>query len=638
MTAENRSHVQTRGLLVLATVLTTTLAWACTSSRGPSPSPAVIAAPVEPAASEGPDAAAPTQDATADIALGESAEQPSDAEPGEADGQTGQIAPDETPPELTEVDGDVAEEEALATDELLEQALDACESAGQFWREGSFEDALAALDRAYELMLHMSSNGDPVMAQQKEDLRHLISRRIVEIYASQRTTVGDMAQAIPLVMNSHVEREIVSFQTVERDYFMESYKRSGLYRPMILEVLREAGMPEQLSWLPLIESGFKVRALSRARALGLWQFISSTGYRFGLRRDSWLDERMDPEKSTRAAVAYLTEIHSVFGDWLTTIAGYNCGEHTVLKTINRQHVNYLDQFWDLYEQLPRETARYVPRFLATLHIVSDPERFGFVLPEPDPPWSYEEVRVERPVELARVDVSLGLASGATKDLNPELRQGATPPEGYQLRVPQELGATLLAQLDSLPAWSPPAPQYGVHRVRQGETLSHIASRYGTSVSALRDLNRLRNPNRLSVGQHIKVPQRGGGGGAMAAAPASPPPEPAGSAIQYTVRHGDNLWRLAGRYGTTVGAIQRANGLSSTQLSIGQRLEITVGGGASSAPASFSPSSSSAYVVRRGDTPASIARDHRVSLDELLRVNGLDRRSVIYPGQRLLIPD
>ena len=205
-------------------------------------------------------------------------------------------------------------------EQLLRESLEAYESSRVFWERGDFEDALAALDRAYELMADVPLNGDPLIAQEKEDLRRVISRRIVEVYASLQTTVGDMSLEIPRVMNEYVEREIKSFQGPERKFFLESYQRSGLYRTMIVEELRNAGLPEEISWLPLVESGFKSRAMSRARALGLWQFISSTGYRYGLERDWWIDERLDPPKATLGAIGYLTDLHNLFGDWLTAMS------------------------------------------------------------------------------------------------------------------------------------------------------------------------------------------------------------------------------------------------------------------------------------------------------------------------------
>ena len=239
---------------------------------------------------------------------------------------------------------------------------------------------------AYALILGISDQENPDIQQQKEDLRFLISKRILEIYASRNIVVNGNHDAIPLDINSHVQREIDSFtKGHEKKFFLAAYRRSGRYRPMIIAKLRQAGLPEELSWLPLIESGYKVNALSKARALGMWQFIPSTGYKFGLKRNKYIDERLDPVKSTDAAIAYMKEMHQMFGDWATVLAGYNCGEGRVSRVIRTQNINYLDNFWDLYQRLPRETARYVPRFLATLHIVKDPAKYGMDAVALEPP-------------------------------------------------------------------------------------------------------------------------------------------------------------------------------------------------------------------------------------------------------------
>ena len=278
---------------------------------------------------------------------------------------------------------------------------------------------------------------------------------------------------------------------------------------MILERLEQAGLPSQLSWLPLVESWFKVRALSRASALGMWQFISSTGLRYGLGRDSWVDERLDPEKSTDAAIAYLVDLHGLFGDWPKALAGYNCGEARVLRLSRPQDGEYRD-FWDLYELLPGETRRYVPRLLAALQIIENPAKYGMVLPEPgSPPARVATMRVERSVRLDRLDAALGLEVGTLASLNPELRRQATPRGAYELRVPEGREEALAAQIATLPEWTPPVPEYRTHRVRSGETLSQIAARYGTSVSALMRANGLRSANRLRVGQRLRIPVRGG---------------------------------------------------------------------------------------------------------------------------------
>jgi membrane-bound lytic murein transglycosylase D len=311
------------------------------------------------------------------------------------------------------------------------------------------------------------------------------------------------------VDNPHVQREIQSFTNGEREQFLEGYRRSGLYRPLILERLEKAGLPSQLSWLPLVESWFKVRALSRASALGLWQFISSTGVRYGLGRDTWVDERLDPEKSTDAAIAYLIDLHGLFGDWPKALAGYNCGEARVLRLSRPQEGEYLD-FWDLYELLPRETRRYVPRLLAALQIIENPAKYGMTLPEPEAPPSgvaTATLGVERSVRLDRLDAALGLEPGTLAALNPELRRQATPRRAYELRLPEGQEEALRAQIASVPEWTPPAPQYTTYRVHSGETLSQIAARYGTSVSALMHANGLRSANRLRVGQRLRVPEK-----------------------------------------------------------------------------------------------------------------------------------
>lgn len=391
---------------------------------------------------------------------------------------------------------------------FLDDALDLAEASRESWVGGDVEKALEALDHAYGLIVRVDLGGDPKLIQQKEDLRFTISRRILEIYASRYTTVKGSHKAIPLTSNKYVEHEIERFKNKERRFFTESYKRSGRYRGEIVKALREAGLPEELSWLPLIESGFKVKALSSARALGLWQFIPSTGYKFGLLRTTWLDERMDPVKSTAAAIAYLKELHGIFGDWATVLAAYNCGEGTVLSAIRRQKTGYLDDFWDLYARLPNETARYYPRFLAVLTILKDPARYGITLEEPDAPRPCEVVTVDKPLHLKAAAKNMLIPFEDLAALNPELRRHATPGFPYPLKVPPGKGELLLAGLDALPEWSPPKRAYVLHRVRRGETLSFLAVRYRTSIRAIMELNSIQRNHFILVGQKLRIPYKG----------------------------------------------------------------------------------------------------------------------------------
>lgn len=514
--------------------------------------------------------------------------------------------------------------------EKLDSALEFCQASGEYWEQGDLDNALDALDEAFSLILEVSPDQSPEILQQRDDLRFTISKRILEIYTSRATVTNGNHKAIPFEMNSHVQAALKLFKGKEKKFFLDSYRRSGRYRPFIIKALREAGLPEDISWLPLIESGFKVKAFSRARALGMWQFIASTGYKFGLKRNRWIDERMDPEKSTMAAIAYLKELHQIFGDWTTALAAYNCGEGAVLKAIRRQKINYLDNFWDLYEILPRETASYVPRFLAVVHILSDPEAHGIELPPVYDEFQTEKVAIEKQVHLKTVARHLDIPFKDLKELNPELRYDFTPDTAYTIRVPKDKKALFLAELDNIPIYRPPVPAYIVHRVRRGESLSTIANKYRTSVRSIMNLNRLRSKRYIKAGWKLKIPTRGRYLTLKRNIPAAPATRIKGKTIEYTVHKGDSLWKIANRFGTTTKAIQVQNQLKDTELKKGQVLIISRG-----LPTDEDLKTKS-YVVMKGDSSYVIAQKHQMTLSKFLRINDLTPRSTIYPGQIVLV--
>jgi membrane-bound lytic murein transglycosylase D len=531
--------------------------------------------------------------------------------------------------------------------DIMEEALVLLNESHNYWVHGDLENALEMLDQAYALLIE--TNGNPDIARQKDDLRLMISKRILSIYNS-------------LITNADVEKEIRQFQTVEREFFISSYQRSAMYRPIILQELKKAGLPEELAWLPLVESGFKISALSSARALGLWQFIPSTGYKYGLNRDDWVDERMDIEKSTRAAIDYLKELHNMFGDWLTVLAAYNCGEGRVMRTIASQHINYLDRFWDLYQKLPYETARYVPRFLATVLIIRDPQKYGIDLGTPKAvALSYEIVEINKSMRLQDIAQKLEIPDETINILNAELRHRITPDKPYILRVPTEMGERLLKVINQVPEAEIPRSSLMAkravirHKVRGGETLASIASKYKTSVALITDYNHLSKKHRLSSGQRLNIPIITA---SMAGASGKSKTKKSENVLRIKVQKGDTLASLARKYETTVTDLKKSNLLESDNLKLGQMLRIDgipdegntrqkkIGSDKSegkektrltSVPGKHKEVSKvKKYTVKKGDNLNKIARENNISVDKLLELNSLARKDNIQPGQVIMI--
>lgn len=469
--------------------------------------------------------------------------------------------------------------------DMMDKALDLLEVADNYWENGDVENTLIVLDKAYALIL--DANGNPAVARQKDDLRLLVSKRILAAYSAKQTVTNGKASEIPLIMNADVEKEIRSFQNYERDFFISSYHRSGMYRPIILRELKKAGIPEELSWLPLVESGFKILALSRARALGLWQFIPSTGYKFGLSRDEWTDERMDVEKSTQAAIAYLKELHGMFGDWLTVLAAYNCGEGRVLRVISKQHINYFDRFWDLYKQLPNETARYVPRFLATLHIIKNPKKYGMDLGATEgKPIAYEFIKVNKIMKLQDIASKIDVPEETLNLLNSELRHKITPDKEYDLKIPVASVSKFNLVVGEIPEGEKPGfavaadrshTVFARHKVKRGETVASVAKRYKISPDTVASYNNIKANKRLAAGQRIKVP-------VIKVARVAKEKQDVKSSKKkttlaevkqvYKVKKKDTLAKIAERFDIPVTQLKKINKLKGNSVQAGQVLKLS----------------------------------------------------------------
>jgi membrane-bound lytic murein transglycosylase D len=473
---------------------------------------------------------------------------------------------------------DATDQDSLnSTDEdqtiALHRILFLCEQSRMERKRGELEKAVERLDQAWALLLKIDPQAYPGLLQEKEDLRVAISQRILEIYSSRLIAVqGNYHGEIPIPLNSYVQAEIEAFTSgSEKESFLAAYRRSGKYRKKIEAALEAADMPTELAWLPLIESEYKVQALSPARALGLWQFIPSTGYRYNLYRDRYIDERLDPEKSTRSAIQYLKELHEMFGDWTTVLAAYNCGEHRIFRLIQSQHINYLDNFWDLYERLPRETARYVPRFLATLHIVHNPKKFGLDSVEPDPVLEYESAAIFAQTSLSNIARSTGIDEDLLKELNAELRRGIPPVHGYNLRVPLGTRDLVAACANSFPNYQRQPQHAGkTHKVRLGESLSSIGTRYGLSVKRLMSANGLGKTKALRAGVVLRIPDEPSN---KRRDVASGNHTRTAKTVEYVVRLGDSLFKIAKRFDTTTENIQKMNNMPTADLAVGQILKI-----------------------------------------------------------------
>jgi membrane-bound lytic murein transglycosylase D len=521
-------------------------------------------------------------------------------------------------------------------------------------------DSNADLKAAYEEMLENIDSLEGDLYQNgvakgeeppKEELKDITSYLSPEEAEKERekvqTASPEVQYNIPMVLNDKVLTFIEAFQNENRmrGPFEAGLRRSGRYLPMIERIFKEEGIPTDLAYMAHQESAFKTSAYSRAKAKGLWQFIAPTAKKYGLKRDSWVDERSDPEKSTRAAAAYLKDLYAMFGDWYLAMAAYNAGEGKVGRSMTRFKA---DDFWDLTQHkraLRTETKNYVPAILASMIIDKAPQEYGFNV-EPVSEVSYDLVTLDSATDLKVAADCAGITLDEIRDLNPELRTLATPPyaEGYKLKIPSGSAKTFMEKYAAVPANQ--RLRWTAHEVKRGETLSTIAKKYGVSVSAILAANSMKSPRRLHPGQSLTIPLSG-------AAPPSPvsrnsldedePTYERGERVVHKVHRGETLQKIAAEYHTNIASLQQWNHLSGDSIHPGQRLtayyrtvapagSLEVPEVADSAP----KSGSGEYLVRKGDTLFSISQRFGMTVEQLRSVNGLGKHSVIKVGDRLRV--
>ncbi len=425
---------------------------------------------------------------------------------------------------------------------------------------------------------------------------------------------------IPVVVNPWVKKWMRYFLGSGNKWFARYQSRRSAYEPMMLELLSEAGMPRDLLFLSMIESGFSNQARSYASAVGLWQFMAPTGRAYGLRIDYWADQRVDPEAATRAAISYLKDLYELQGDWYLAWASYNAGPGRVNRAIQRHGTR---NFWVLAEQdtLHEETRNYVPKILAAAILGKHPERYGFDQLEPLPELVYQSVEVQGAVTLDVIARCAGVTEARIEALNPSLLRGSTPPEGTTMvHLPLGTAETFAARFEDIPPSE--RVSYHRHQVARGESLGGIAAHYGVSAADIAKVNRVHDPDRIYVGMELVIPMHGVDPGLVQQV-AGPP----AATTVHTVRSGDTLAAVATRYGVTMAQLVEWNGLASADhIRVGQ--ELTIHGGRPDKTTQLT------YTVQPGDTVSGVAERFGVTSSQVMEWNGIQDASKLRVGRTL----
>ncbi len=398
--------------------------------------------------------------------------------------------------------------------------------------------------------------------------------------------------AIPLVLNERVESFINYFSVRDREYTRTMLRRQQVYFPIFEKYLAKYGLPDELKYLAIVESGLNPKAVSRARAVGLWQFMSPTGRHFGLKQDWYIDERMDPEKSTEAACKYLSQLYNMFGDWELALAAYNSGPGNVRKAIRRS--GYQKSFWEIYNYLPRETRSYVPQFTAVTYVMNYAQEHNIYEMHPEYPIQTAIVNVDGYVHVETLANLMDICPEDILKLNPSIAKGAIPENTreFLLKIPEEklpyFESNRVSILDSASktgketiehiAKTTTGSTYGKSRtyytVKNGDVLGTIAMRHGVRVSDIQSWNNLRG-TMIRSGQRLTLYVNDNAPVAKTTPPAKPlvpqgiPPDKV-----YVVQPGDTLWDISRKFhGLTIEKIKELNQLQDNKIKPGQRLKI-----------------------------------------------------------------
>lgn len=399
----------------------------------------------------------------------------------------------------------------------------------------------------------------------EEAYTHIVARVDTKVVPVDAPVVDiEAAASIPIPQHRTIDSAVRLFSGDMKHSIQTSLIRSGRYKELIDRALAEHQLPKGLAYLPVIESAYLPNLTSRVGAHGIWQFMPDTAREYGLRVDWWVDERADPERSTRAAAEYLKDLHRMFDDWALALAAYNCGPGRVRRKLAETGAS---TFWELLEQsaLPKETRGYVPTFFATLLIASDPATYGFKLGEPIR-VDHKRVEVRGPVSLAYIAESTGVDEDVLRELNPAFRRAVVPPGRSTVRVPAKAAETLAAVADSIRD-EDARMKVCTFKLRNGDNLKSLARAIGTKPETILAMNNLGANDTVRAGETIYLPVRARELGALLA-------HGSNSGYFYAVRKGDTLYSIAKKNGLTVSELRELNELAkNVKLSVGQKLRI-----------------------------------------------------------------
>ena len=451
------------------------------------------------------------------------------------------------------------------------------------------------------------------------------------------------------------------FTKKNRDRFQRFINNGEEYRHIIEETFKQHGLPKELYFVGLIESGYYLGARSHASAVGPWQFIRGTGSRYGLKINNELDERQDLFKATRAAAMYFKDLHNVFSSWELALSAYNAGEYGIIRRIMKHGTR---DFYELSrnKQLPSETINYVPKVLAAMHVVNNAEKYGFVIPKKKHRlFDLTELKpIKKNVSLATIAKRLGVETALLKKLNPELKRDATPRHfagTYYIRVPKSKYSYRLDEVGPSPLKSSEVAVFGkpetrkelnrrtakveateekveatvkpqFHKVKRGETLISISRKYEVTPKALAEINGFKSwKTRVQIGQRIKLngfeDQKVATRTVATRTVASQPKiKITNKPIVYKVKRGDNLTDLARIFDLNIKSIKKANKLKRGDIMVGQKIVLP-------------DTKKGIYIVKKGDHLTKVARELDRPLEAIVKLNSL-KKGAIYPGQKIIV--